>query len=94
MTFIFRDPDHKVVSSRSPVLLHSVYRPGSAVTLKPGESASCTIYLIHAAEHGFQPLRPGLYSLEAVFNDKCISSLPICEYRMLARSNRLSVRVR
>jgi hypothetical protein len=95
MTFIFRDPDDQVVSSCSPVLMHSVYLPAPAVILKPGESASCTIHLFHAAEHGFQPLRPGLYSIEAVFenHDFLSGPMPISESRMFARSNRLSVRV-
>ncbi len=95
MTFIFRDPDDKVVSSNSPILLRSVYLKVPGVTLKPGESASCNIYLFHAAEHGFQPLRPGLYSLEAIFHDPFYIRLPfsISEFQKFARSNRLSVRV-
>jgi hypothetical protein len=40
-----------------------------------------------AARHGFQALRPGMYSLEAVFVQ------PLMQPVMVAKSNRLPVRV-
>ena len=93
VTFIFRAPDDSVVSSFCTLPTHSTFQSRPPVILKPGESKTSKILLSAATDHGFQPLQPGLYSLEAVFHDKLFVGLPIPEQTMLARSNRMVIRV-
>ena len=93
LTFIFRAPDDSIVSSFCSVGIHSTLQSRPPIILKPGESKMSDILLSSAADHGYQPLRPGLYSLEAVFHDKLFAYLPVPEQTMLARSNRILVRV-
>jgi hypothetical protein len=93
VTFIFRDPDGKVVSSFSTVYLHSTLRTEPPMILGPGESKASEIFLSVACGRGFRPLRPGLYSIQAVFPNNSVIGPPGLERTMLARSNRISVRV-
>jgi hypothetical protein len=81
VTFVLRDPDDAVVSSFCYRTVSSQAGPSPPIALGPGESDTSRVYLSVAADHGFQPLRSGLYSLEAVF----------VQPTMLARSNRLTV---
>jgi hypothetical protein len=83
VTFVLRDSHDVVASSFCYIMLHSDSRPKPPVTLKPGESKTAEVYLSVVTGHGFQPLRPGLYSLQAVFAQPFMHS----------RSNRLSVHV-
>jgi hypothetical protein len=101
VTFVFRDPDDNVVSSFCYITVHSSFDRKPPIVVKPGESASDRIYLSVACDHGFQPLKPGLYSLQAVFHHgsdfridaptKVHGGYPY--EAMLAKSNRLPVRV-
>ncbi len=63
------------------------------IILKPGELQTSTLFLSVASDHGFQPLRPGLYSLEAVFHENSFFDPLGPKEAMLARSNRVSIRV-
>jgi hypothetical protein len=88
VTFIFRGPDDEVVSSFCYLTVYSDFHANPPLLLKPGEPLRDSLYLSVAADHGFQALRPGMYSLEAVFTSG------LGEPRtLLARSNRLPVRV-
>src|SRR5205823_6118268 len=69
VTFILRDPDENVVSSFCYVTVHSTFEALPPIVLGPGEFQTTKLFLFVAADHGFQPLRPGLYSLEAVFHE-------------------------
>jgi hypothetical protein len=95
VTFVFRDPDGGVVGTFCSAHLHSPYSPNErfpTVTLKPGESKTASLYLSVAAFRGYQDLQPGLYSVEAVFEARAgCGHFP--DMPMLARSNRLQVRV-
>ena len=93
VTFIFRAPDDSVVSSFCTLPTHSTLQSRPPVILKPGESKTGIITLSEATGRGFQPLQPGLYSLEAVFHDQLFYGPPIPEQTMLARSNRMVIRV-
>jgi hypothetical protein len=93
VTFIFRAPDDSVVSTFCYVTVHSMFESKPPVVLRPREAQSSLIYLSVAGDHGFQSLRPGMYSLEAVFHDKLFHDLPIPELKMVARSNRVAIRV-
>ncbi len=87
VTFILRDADNAVVSSFCYITVHSSFRSKPPIILGPGESKTTQVYLAVAADHGFQALPPGLYSLEAVFVQ------PLMQPVMLARSGCLPVRV-
>jgi hypothetical protein len=91
VTFILRGPDDEVLSSFCYITVHSNSHSHPPVPLKPGEPLRCRVYLSVAADHGFQALRPGMYSLEAVFQGRSLGDDPLP--RMCARSNRLPVRV-
>jgi hypothetical protein len=83
VTFILRDPDDEILSSFSYFTVHSSTESKPPIVLMPGASKTRQVHLSVAADHGFQPLRPGVYSLEAVFRQP----------PMLSRSNRLAIRV-
>jgi hypothetical protein len=93
VTFILRDPDGNVESSFCYMTTHSNFEPLPPVILKPGESKASSIFLSVASDHGFRPLRPGLYSLEAVFHEHGFLDPLGPDHSMFARSNRLLVRV-
>lgn len=93
VTFIFRDPDDKVVSSFCYVTMHSTFEAESPIILGPGECKTSQVFLSVASDHGFQPLRPGLYSVEAVFHENSFFDPLGPDKTMLARSNRIAVRV-
>jgi hypothetical protein len=93
VTFIFRDPEGKVVSSFCYVTVHSTLHADPPIILGPGESRTGEILLSVACDHGYQSLRPGLYSLEAVFHDDSFFDPLGPDGSMLARSNRIAVRV-
>jgi hypothetical protein len=69
VTFVFHGPADEVVSS----FCYATVRSPRGVeewpdrVIEPGEEQTSTIYLSVAADHGFQPLRPGRYWLAAVF---------------------------
>ncbi len=93
VTFLLRASDDAIVGSFCYVGLHSTMESKPPVILRPGESQSSPIYLSVLGDHGFQSLQPGVYSLEAVFHDKHIFNLPLPEFGMVARSNRVAIRV-
>jgi hypothetical protein len=93
VTFVLRDPEDKVVSSFCYVTVHSTFETLPPITLRPGEAKLSQMFLSVAADHGFQPLRPGVYSLEAVFHENSFFD-PLGQVEgMLARSDRIPVRV-
>ena len=94
VTFILRAPDDGVVSSFCYLTVHSTFDPQPPVVMSPGKTRSAEVYVSTAANHGHQSLKPGLYSLEAVFHDPSFSGLPLPNFKMLARSNRISIRVK
>jgi hypothetical protein len=93
VTFILRDPEDNVMSSFCYVTVHSTLEALPPVTLNPAEADTSTIFLSVAANHGFQPLRPGIYSLEAVFHEHSFFDPLGPSDGMLARSNRIPIRV-
>jgi hypothetical protein len=95
VTFVFRRSDDQVVSSSCCVTKHSTKCVKPPMILDPHESKTAQVFLWVAADHGFQELRPGIYSLEAIFHDKSFffTDLPYPDQLMLARSNRVAVRV-
>jgi hypothetical protein len=93
VTFVFRDPEGNVVSSFCYVTVHSTVYPAPPIILGPGKSKTDDIFLSVACDHGFQTLRPGLYSLEAVFHENSFFDPLGPDGSMLARSNRVPVRV-
>jgi hypothetical protein len=92
LTFILRGPGGEVVSSFCYVDVRSGLRLGSppAVVFGPGEVRVDPIYLSVAANHGYRPLRPGRYSIEAVF-DAVTGEGAGRGRRVLARSDQLPV---
>jgi hypothetical protein len=98
VTFLFRDPDGRVVGTFCYLHVLSPFsprdrRPVPVVTLKPGESDTSTLYLSVASGRNHQRLRPGRYSLEATFQYRDPDGIPAATQGMLARSGRLPVRV-
>jgi hypothetical protein len=93
VTFIFRDPDDNVVSSFCYVNVDSDLRSAPPVVLRPGESDNSPIFLSVATDHGYRTLRPGLYSLEAVFHETRLFDALGPDRSLLARSHRIPVRV-
>jgi hypothetical protein len=93
VTFILRDPEGNVVSSFCYVTVHSTINALPPVTLNPDEVDTSRIFVSVAADHGFQPLRPGIYSLEAVFHENSFFDPLGPAEGMLARSNRIPIRV-
>jgi hypothetical protein len=93
VTFILRDPEDNVVSSFCYVTVHSTMHAESPIMMGPGESKSDEIFLSVACDHGYRPLRPGVYSLEAVFHEHSFFDPLGPDESMLARSNRIPVSV-
>jgi hypothetical protein len=93
VTFVFHGSDDEVVSS----FCYATVRSPKGVedwpdgVIEPGEEQTGTIYLSVAADHGFQPLRPGRYWLEAVF--RAAAGAP-GGGEFLSHSARVPVRVR
>lgn len=96
VTFILRAPDGSVVSSFCYLTVHSPSfdQQPHAVVIGPDKSQSAGIYVSTATDHGSQSLRAGVYSLEAVFHDLSFSQLPLPDFKILARSNRIAIRVK
>lgn len=90
VTFVFRGPAGEVVSSFCYADIHSEIRmldqEPASIAFEPGHSRTKTVYLSVAADHGFRPLPPGRYSIEAVLEGRSVGGR---ENR--ARSNRLPV---
>jgi hypothetical protein len=94
VTFVFRDPDDQVVGTFCYVLMHSHFPfTYPTVTLKADESKASGLHLSVAAFRGYQDLKPGLYSSEAVFEARSSLGRPVPDVPMLARAARLLVRV-
>ncbi len=96
VTFIFRDPDDRVVGTFCYAHVPSLYRSRSQLpvtTLKPGEADTSTLYLSVASGRNFQRLWPGRYSLEATFQYRDRGGFPSPNQQMLARSERIPIRV-
>ena len=93
VTFVLHGPDDEVVSS----FCYATVRSPKGVeewpdrVIAPGEELTDTTYLSVAADHGFQPLRPGRYWLEAVFQGE--AGAPDGG-ELLSHSNRLPIRVK
>ena len=89
--FILRDTDEQIVNVASRYWLESS-QTSNHIVLGPKETKSDTIEFHHAT-HDFQPTRPGLYSLEAVFSEEYPTKLFGWETGMHARSNRIPIHV-
>ncbi len=97
VTFILRGPDDKVVSSFCYALVRSDIRaeeePPPHYVVRPGEVLTAPIHLSVAADHGYRPLRPGRYTIEAVFQCAGGQARLGHEQGLVSRSERLPVLV-
>ena len=94
MTFVFRDPDGEVVSTFSYVYMWANFAPDVAA----GGAGGRPIATIRASSVGRDGARlpgaeAGVYSIEAVFHEHTAFDWLGLAEGMLARSERLPVRV-
>jgi hypothetical protein len=90
VTFILRDPEGAAVSSFCYATVRSPrsYEAPPPFVFRPGDEQADTLYLTVAADHGFRPLRPGRYTIQAVFTGATDD-----EGEIVARSDALPVLV-